>query len=383
MKKIIAIAAITLLWLTGCNQSSAPVSQKAVSPAVLVSQVELAPVAFQQRFIARTEPVDQANLKARVEGYLIARHFKEGESVNKGQLLFEIDPKPLSAVLKQTQAQLKQAQAGLRKSTRDLKRSKPLYRKGVVSQAEYDKIISEKEQAQALVESASAQVETAEINLQYTKISAPFDGMIGKANFSIGALVSPSSDGLATITRLDPMYVTFQLEEKQLVNFMQQSSQASTKEKGDINLSLELANGSIYAEQGKFSFPDTALNQSTGTLTMRASFPNPKMVLIPGYFVTLRAESIDTTQQPLIPQSAVQQDQQGYYVMLADQNNRIIRKSVKLGRRINAMWAVTAGLTGGEKLVVEGLQKIRSGIEVIAKAATVDNKTGAILPANQ
>lgn len=380
--KWLAFAAFSsvFMFLTGCDNSQQ--QQQTMPPAaVSVFKVQSEPVGSYQEFVARTEAKDTVDLRARVEGFLIERDFHEGQTVAKGQLLFEIDPRPYEAALKRAEADLASSEAELVRSRRDLNRTGDLFKKGHVSQSDMDTQVSNEARAGAAVQSAKASLETAQLNLGYTKIYASFKGQVGKAAYSVGNLVGPTSEPLATLTSVDPMYVNFQVDERQLVTHLQTNTQGSVNE--NFKFTLRLPNGREYNQQGSLNFADTSVDESTGTLTLRAEFPNPNGILFPGLFVNLVVEGQNKQQIPVIPQSAVQENQSGRFVLVVTPENQVKSRQITTGRRIGPMWAVTDGLEDGENIIVEGLQKVHPGASVTPVAVSVDPQTGAISPVVQ
>ena len=371
------VFASSLLFLAGCDNNQQQQQAQMPPPGVSVISVANQQVGNYQEFVARTEAVDTVQLRARVEGFLVKREFTEGQPVEKGQLLFEIDPKPYQAAVKRSEADLSSSKADLIKARRDLERSKDLYKKGHLSQANYDSQISTEARAEASVQAAEAGLDTAKLNLGYTDIRAPFNGQIGKARYSLGNLVGSGSEPLATLTSVDPIYVNFQVDEKQLINHLEKNK-AGDASSSLFQLRLRLPNGHDYDKEGTFNFSDTAVDETTGTLTLRAEFPNPNGILFPGLYVTLISESKAKQDLPVIPQAAVQENQSGRFVLVVNEENQADIRQIKTGRRIDAMWAVKSGLKAGEKIVVEGLQKVRAGAKVSPSVVTVDPQTGAI-----
>ncbi|WP_062261922.1 efflux RND transporter periplasmic adaptor subunit [Endozoicomonas arenosclerae] len=367
----------SVLALAGCNQKQE--QRQMPPPAVSVVDVTQQPVGDYKEYVARTEAVNTVELRARVEGFLTQRDFIEGQTVEKDQLLFEIDRKPYIANLKKAEADLSSAKAELNKSKKDLQRSKDLYKKGHISQADLDAQTSKEAQAEASVQAAEAQLDTAKLNLSYTEIKAPYKGQIGRAKYSVGNLVGPSSEPLATLTSIDPIYVNFQVDEKQIISHLQESSGNRVPEEQQFAMQLRLPNGSDYDHKGTFNFADTHVDETTGTLTLRAEFPNPMGIIVPGLYVTLIMESNAKSEHPIIPQSAVQENQSGRYVLVVTAENEVETRQVELGRRIGPMWVVNSGLKAGEKIIVEGLQKVRPGVKVTPSIVTIDPETGGII----
>ncbi|NMP31227.1 efflux RND transporter periplasmic adaptor subunit [Thalassotalea sp. M1531] len=368
---------ISFLVLTGCSQENA-MQTSAPVPAVSVYSVQAKPIGFARDFVARTESSKEAGIKARVEGELIARHFEEGRVVEKGQLLFEIDPASYKASLNQAQAELESKRSVAERAKRNLKRGQEVSKKGFISQSDLDKLIAEDLQAKAAVAAAESALEKAELNLSYTKISAPFKGRIGKVAFNVGNIVGPSVEELAHIQVTDPMYVNFQVEESEFISYLQERNGSDEPRNVPFDITLKLPNNKFYDKPGQLVFADTQVESGTGTIELRAQFDNPKGIVLPGLFVTLFIESKEKQSLALVPQSAVQSGQQGKSVLIVDNENKVIQRFVTLGRRIDAMWVVEAGLEENERIVIEGLQKVRSGVEVKPVEKVVDPVTGTV-----
>jgi membrane fusion protein, multidrug efflux system len=371
--------------LIGCSGDGGDSDIKAPPPSVSVIKVETSPVGDYREYVARTEAHKEVELRARVEGTLIERDFREGQSVQENQLLFKIDPASFLADVKKANAQLNSQLAAYRRAERDMARGKELAPQGYISQSDLDKLISNADQASAQVESAKAALKQAKLNLDYTDISAPFDGQVGKAYFSEGNLVGPSSGPLATLVDIDPIYVNFQVDEDLYVTYLQhkavQGEQSLSSD--NVKLTLRLPNNTVLPNPGKLNFTDTQVDQTTGTINLRAQFDNPDNVVLPGLYVTLMMEATDKKELPLIPQASVQENQQGKFVLVVDENNTVKPQPVDMGRRINAMWVVNKGLNGGEQIIIEGLQKVRPGVVVAPSLKMVDLTTGALTDTTQ
>ena len=384
----ISVLATSALILTGCSEEKSQHRQMP-PPAVSVFSVTDQKVGDYYEYVGRSEAINSVDIRARVEGFLVKRNFTEGGTVDQGQLLYEIDRAPFEAALKGAKAQLTSSQASLVNARKSLSRTQDLIKRGAISQSDYDNQVSAEAQAAAAVQLAQANLETAQLNLGYTRINAPFRGAIGKSNFSVGNLINPTSGTLATLTSMDPIYVTFQVDERQLISHLiknpnarsgasQVPIESALEEKGAFTLSLKLPNGQEYNQPGTFSFADTQVNETMGTLTLRATFPNPEGIILPGLYVTVQAESTAKTPLPLIPQSSVQQDQGGHFVLVIKPDNTVEPRHVELGRRINVMWAVKSGLKPGEHIIVQGLQKVRVGGKVNPTLVEVNPITGTI-----
>ena len=364
------------LTLMACSDNKPPA--KPPAPSVSIYTVQSQPVGGYREFVARTEAFKEANLKARVEGELIERTFAEGSNVEKGQVLLKIDPAAYEAALAAANADLSSRLSAQENAKRNLKRAKELINDGYISQSDFDRLTTEDSQSKSAVKSAEAELEQAKLNLSYTIITAPFTGRIGKVNYNVGNIIGPSSNTLATLLVNDPIYVSFQVEESFYITYLQSHQGAKTAKQAEFDLTLRLPNNSEYPEQGKLDFSDTKIAEGMGTVELRTVFPNPNNIILPGLFVTLIAESINKENKALVPQVAVQENQQGKFVLVVDKDNKVKQRHVELGRRIHAMWAVESGLELGESVIVEGLQKVRSGVEVKGLFKQVDPLTGTI-----
>jgi membrane fusion protein (multidrug efflux system) len=376
--KILKATIVGLFSLAIFSCSEPEKAIQAPPPAVSVYQVNTDQIGRHREFVARTQAFKEADLKARVEGELIERHFREGATVEKGQLLLRIDPANYEALLAQAKADLASKQSGQDNAIRNLKRAKDLIGDGYISQLDFDKLTTEESQASASVKSAEAALSRAELDVSYTSILAPFTGRIGKVNYNVGNIVGPTSDALATLTITDPIYVSFQVEEELYLNYLQQHSASDGPANSKLDLALRLPNDTLYSETGQLDFADTKIEQGMGTVELRAKFENSNGIILPGLFVTLIAESQQKETLAMVPQAAVQANQQGQFVLIVDGSNTVKQRHVVLGRRINAMWVVLEGLIEGDNVIIEGLQKVRPGVAVNPVLKTVDKLTGTI-----
>ncbi len=373
---------IALTAFTGCSDNSGEAASQASAPppAVSVAAVNFEPIGDVHEFTGRTGANETVELRARVEGYIESSSFTEGSMVQKGQKLFTIDRAPFEAALAQARAGLNSAKAEAARAKSDLTRGRELSPKGFISRSDLDKLTTAEATARASVASAEAQLKTAQINLSYTTIYAPFSGLVGKETYSVGNLVGPSSEPLAELINIDPIYVNFQANEKLLLQYhqsvssMEQASQAYT-------ISLQLPNNATYAQHGTLNFADVKVDETTGTVDIRAEFPNPARQLLPGMYVTIRIESNKKTDMPVIPQFAVQENQHGRFVLVVTADNKVESRTVTLGRRIGPMWVVESGLERGEKIIVSGLQKVRPNTTVNPQLMNINTETGVMTPA--
>ena len=386
-------ALVAAILVNVVTRSGAKASVQAPSaPVVQVAAVEEKDVPVYGEWIGTLAGQVNADVKAQVTGYLLKRNYEEGAHVRKGQLLFEIDPRPLQAALDQAKGQLDQAQAQLiqdeaqlataeanqLKSQLDFEKYAPLAKVDAVSQQDLDNAnqtnLANKAQvkvAEAAIASAHAQihasqaaVETAAINLNFTRIASPIDGIAGVAQAQVGDLVSTSSGVLTTVSTVDPIRDYFSVGEQE---YLALQTRFSGLAKDHWKLQLILADGSTYSHEGEFYFADRQVNQNTGAIQLAALFPNPGNVLRPGQYGKVRA--VVRTQQNalLIPQAAVTEQQGNYQVAVVDKSGRVAMSSVRVGERAGTMWVIQDGLKPGDQVVVEGQQNLRPGTKVQTK----------------
>jgi membrane fusion protein (multidrug efflux system) len=372
-----SLLSVIALTVISCGQAE-QVKQKTPAPAVSIYEIKVNEIGSYREFLGRSVASKEVDLRARIEGELIARHFDEGSIVEKNQVLLNIEPAAYQASLESAKADLTSRIAGAEGAARDLKRGREVAGDGYISQSDLDKLITNDSQAKAAVQVAESTLETAKLSLSYTIIKAPFSGRIGKVNYSIGAVVSPTSNTIATLTATDPIYVSFQVEESDYISYLQKHKSTHKPEDLSIDISLRLPNNTTYGEKGLLIFADTKIDQGMGTVELRAKFNNPDGIIVPGLFVTLIIEGKQKEQMALVPQVAVQESQQGKFVLVVSDDNKVVQRLVTLGRRMNAMWVVESGLKANEQVIIEGLQKVRSGVEVKPVIKRIDPLTGTI-----
>lgn len=362
--KLLAIVYIGI-FTTGCGE--APVPQAAILPSVIVNTATVQNIQSISEIVGRTKASEDVTIKSQIQGQLLKRSFVEGEDVNQGDLLFEIDPATYIAELAQQKAVLKQAIASRDVAVMNWGRGRRLLPDGMISAQDMDELTSRKLTTAAGVVQAEAAVSGAELQLSYTKIYAPISGRISNSKVSTGEIISPQSD-MANLVQLQPMWVNFQVAERALITLQQNFSKALTRdiELQDIVINLRLPNATIHKESGYIDFVSNKVDPTTGTIPIRATFENADNLMLPGMFVTLIIESPVTEQALLIPQASVQEDQQGRFVMVLNEKNIVEKRIVALGERFGVEWRVLSGLEEGDRIVVDGLQKIRPGIEVNA-----------------
>ncbi len=377
------LIAVGVLLVAACSEDSS--QQKAPPPAVTVIEVGTQEVGEYGEFVARTDAFKTVELRARVEGSITKRLFKEGSVVEKDQLLFEIDRENYKATFEEADANLKSAQAEEIRTDRDYKRGLELRPNGYISQSDLDTLASNATKARASVKAAEASLQNAKVNLGYTRIYAPFTGEVGTVRYNVGNLVGPNSEPLVTLIQDNPIYANIQINEGTYISHLQefgngdgQTRVHSSPPEDAVTITLVLPNGTLHDQPGKINYAGIEVDPSTGTVNLRAEFPNPTGLVRPGLYGTMIIESREKTSLPVVPQYAVQEGQQGKFVLVIDDNNRVKSRNIKTGRQLGALWLVTGGLSAGDKIIVEGLQKVRSGIEVMPVLKYLDTKTGAV-----
>ena len=357
---------------------------------VLVVQVEQKDVPIYGEWIGTLDGLTNADVRAEVTGYLMRQGYQEGAFVKKGQLLFEIDPRPFQAALDQAEGQLAQAKAMLAnaqavqgRTELDVNRYAPLAKEQAASQQDLDNAVQNNLAAKATVATAEAQiktdeaaVETAKINLDFTRLIAPIDGIAGQAQLQVGALVNLSSGPVTSVSTVDPIKVYFTVGEPQYLAWRERFPTETAREAADKNLRLQLilTNGMTYPYEGKFYFADRQVNEGTGAIRLAGLFPNPGNILRPGGYAKVRAVIRLQQGALLVPQRAVTELQGGYQVAIVDDQNKVSIRTVKVGDRIGTEWVIAEGLKPGDRVVAEGVQKVRPGALVNPKQFAADTK---------
>src|SRR6267154_4221710 len=360
------------------------------SPDVQVVLVEQKDVPIYGEWISTLDGFSNADVRAQITGYIMKQGYQEGAFVKKGQLLFEIDPRPFQAALDQAKGQLAQATAALAnaeavqgRTELDVNRYTPLAKEQAASQQDLDNAVQNNLAAKATVATAKAQiksaeaaVETAKINLDFTRLVAPIEGIAGQAQLQVGALVNTGSVAVTSVSTVDPIKVYFTVGEPQYLEWRRRFPTETTRQAADKNLRLELilADGSTYPHEGTFYFADRQVNESTGAIRIAGLFANPANILRPGGYGKVRA--VIRTQQGalLVPQRAVSELQGGYQVAVVDNENKVSIRAVQAGDRVGTQWIIADGLKRGERVVAEGVQKVRAGMQVNAKPFAVEGK---------
>ncbi|MBI3757962.1 MAG: efflux RND transporter periplasmic adaptor subunit [Deltaproteobacteria bacterium] len=357
-----------ILLLVGCEGQAGPkAATPPPPPEVLVAEVVQQDVPIYFEWIGTTEGNVNAQIRPRVQGSLQSRDYREGSLVKAGQLMFAIDPREYQAALNQAMGDLRRAEANLGKTQLDVARYTPLAKEGAISQQELDNAVQAHQANKASVEAVRATVERAELNLSWTKVTAPINGIAGISVAQIGDLVTPNTI-LTTISQVDPIKVYYPISEQEYLHFARRIREIEEGRGGATGaLELTLADGSVYPERGTFSLADRQVDLRTGTITVQSVFPNPENILRPGQYAKIRVAAETRKGAMLVPQKAVQQVQGGNQVAVVGAENKIDLRSVKVGEQVGNMWIIKEGLKPGERVVVEGVQKVRAGVTVNPK----------------
>jgi RND family efflux transporter MFP subunit len=358
-------------------------AQPGSSPDVEVVQVEQKDVPIYGEWIGTLDGFTNADVRAQVTGYIMRQGYQEGAFVRRGQLLFEIDPRPFQAALDQAEGQLAQARAVLAnaqavqgRTELDVNRYTPLAKEQAASQQDLDNAIQNNMAAKATVATAQAQIRTAEaaletarINLDFTRLTAPIDGIAGQAQLQVGALVNLGSGPVTSVSTVDPIKVYFTVGEPQYLAWRKRFPTETTRQAADKNLRLELvlADGSTYPQAGTFYFADRQVNESTGAIRIAGLFSNPGNILRPGGYGKVRAVIRVQQDALLVPQRAVSELQGGYQVAVVGDDNKVSIRTVSVGDRVGNQWVIADGLKRGERVIAEGVQKVRAAMQVNPK----------------
>jgi membrane fusion protein (multidrug efflux system) len=352
---------------SGCKQEASSTPAQ-LTPEVEVVDVVVKDVPVYSEWVGSTDGMVNAVIKAQVNGYLMKQDYDEGEFVKKGHVLFEIDPRKFQAALNQAKGEWEKTRAQFVKTELDVKRDTPLAAGGAISQKELDDSIQANFGAKAAMASAKAAVEQAELNLSFSKIIAPIDGVVGIAKAQIGDLVGPG-DEMASMSTLDPIRVYINVSEQEYLRYAEKVRQAyKDRQDRKTNLDLLLADGTIYPQKGAFFIADRQIDVKTGTIRLAARFPNPDNTLRPGQFARIRALTQTKQGALLVPQRSVTELQGGHQIAVVAADNKVEIRPVKVGERTGNLWIVDEGLKPGERVVAEGLQKVKAGMTVTPKA---------------
>lgn len=350
---------LALLSQSGCKEQAPPPPPP---PGVEVITVGEQIVEVPHEWVASLDADNNSILRAQVSGTIFQVSYKEGQYVEAGTVLFQIDPRPFEAALAQARAARAEAEARLNKTQADVKRFTPLASTGAISQQELDDATQAALAAAAALEGAKASEDKAQLNLDYTRVTAPEGGIASISSVSVGDLVSPSSDPLATVVRVDPIRVNFRVSEQEYLRSMRRHPERNSAD--DVKLHLILADGSVFAEEGRVITIDSRVDPTTGTLRIVGSFPNPGSLLRPGQFGRVRILKPTDAPVVLVPQRALLDVQGRKIAAVVNADDTVSLRPVKVGARLDANFVVQEGLKAGERIVTEGLLKVRDGVKV-------------------
>lgn len=345
-------------WYTGYIQAKAAKIPKEVQ---IMNPVKM-DVYSKSESAGRVEAKYSVDIVARINGWLERSYFKEGDKVKKGQLLFLIEPDQYQNLVNTAAANVRQAQATLINAEKELTRAKELVKNDYVSKSYYDQALATRDTSKAALDAAKVQLADAKLNLSYTKIVSPVDGKIGKIIITEGNLVNTQTGPIARVVSNSPIYVLFNLKSSEFLKF---KKQGSSKDFSNMEVRLQLADGTMYDEVGKIEYVGNEVDQTTGTIDLRATFQNENELLVPGDFVSVVIKSIEPREALTVPQSAALNDAQGYYVWTVDADNKTVRKNIQVSQEINKNWIVESGLEITDNIVAKGVQSIRMPGQVV------------------
>ena len=356
------VLAFSVLFLAACNKPAAPQRPQMPTPEVTVIKAKAQTVPLSRELVGRLASTRIAQVRARVPGVILKRVYIEGTDVKKGQVLFQIDPAPLQAVLHAEEAALARAQADATNATLTATRYKDLDKKKLISSQDLDTALANERTALAAVKQAQANVETARLNLGYATVTAPIDGRAGRALVTEGALVGQGeTTELTTVEQIDPIYVNFSQSVAELQQLQGVGPMAEGVSGQKTRVEVLLSDNSLYPQEGTLDFSNLAVDPGTGTVSLRAVVPNPNHRLLPGMFVNLRLTVGQLDNAYLLPQEALGRDGQGAYVLVVNGEGKVEQRQVNTHGLTRQDWIVTGPLKDGDQIIIEGLQKVRPG----------------------
>jgi membrane fusion protein, multidrug efflux system len=364
---LVALAALGLLAALACKKQAF----KLPPPEVLVTEVTQKDTPITVEFVGQAKGAEDIDIRARDEGWIESIHFKEGSQVQKGQLLYTIDPRHYEAKLTEAQGQLARAQSVLTNAEIELKRVASLTAMNALSQRDLDNATARRDSAKAEVDASTAAVANAELNLSYTKVTAPITGIIGKTKAKVGDYVGlpPNVMILNTVSNMDPILVDFYLSEADYLWAAKKFRDGGAEAPMVKDLEIVLADGTVFPHKGTVNFADREIDSNTGTIMVEASFPNPQRLIRPGQFGRVRFVGNVRKGALLVPQRAVQELQGSYEVWVVDGANKAQRRPVTTGPKVGTMWVIEQGLKSGDKVILEGLTKVKPDMVVVPKPA--------------
>lgn len=356
------------LALVAC-QKEAVVAAPPPPPEVIVTEVEQRDVAIYMEALGQTRGSNEVEIRARVEGFLETVDFQEGSLVEKGQLLYTIDPRPFEATLARATADHAKAEADVARARQDVARYEPLVAKNAISREEYETAVAIERAASAAVDAAKAQMDSAQLDLSFCRVESPIQGMVGKTEVHVGTLIRRVQGTLMTqISTLDPIRVRVTISEREYLDFARKA-EASGRKGEEAEFELILADGTVHEQSGKLVFVDRAVDPRTGTILVEVSFPNPGGLVRPGQYARIRVATETKKGALLVPQRAVQETQGLFNIAIVGEGDKVEMRTVQPAERVGDQWRIESGLKAGERLIVDGLQKVRPGMVVAPKQA--------------
>ena len=372
----LALTTLTLGVLLTPALQAAETTQQMPPPEVVVETVKVESLPLQFEYPARTAGYREVQVRAQVSGILQERTYQEGSQVKQGQVLFRIDPRPYQAALARAKGALAQEQARYRQTERDLKRIRELQKKGFASESELDNAVSNFEQSKANIEAAKAEVQARQIDLDYTTVEAPISGITSKETVSEGSLMvagDPNASLLTQITQLDPLYVNFAAPDREVERVRSGLAAGTLKMDGEhMRVELKFGDGSTYPTEGRVDFTDSVVDRGTGTVSVRAVVPNPRQSLLPGQFVRVVVKGLIRPEAITVPERAISQGPNGTFVYIVDEQGTARARPVTTSQTAGGRWAVDSGVSAGDRVIVEGLPKVRPNapVKVLDNPAT-------------
>jgi membrane fusion protein (multidrug efflux system) len=370
--RAIGVAAAVAV-LVGCGEGKNAAKAPPPAPEVQVVKARSETIPVRREYVGNVTSFRSVQVRARVEGILEKRHFVEGTDVKPGQLLYTIDPRPFEAVLAQARASLAQSEAELARAHQDVARYEPLVAKNAISRQDYETAVAVERAQEAAVAAARAAVQSVEIDLSYTKVRSPDQGLVGKTEVYPGTLVGRGQSTLLThISKIDPIHVRFTIAERDYLHYARSGVPAQASAAAAPPFELLLADGSTHPQAGSLVFVDRNVDPQTGTILLEASFPNPEQIVRPGQYARVRT-AVDVKRGAiLVPQRSVQELQGIYNVAVVKPDDTVDVRMVTPGERIGSLWVIESGLDPSDRVVVEGLQKVRPGVKVTPESVTVE-----------
>jgi multidrug efflux system membrane fusion protein len=379
----VAPAVLSFLVLAGCGKQAADEAGAAPAMEVSVAEVPEREITEWDEYTGRLEAVETVEIRPQVSGYLQQVNFEEGRDVKKGDVLFVIDPRPYQAELDRVQAEVERARTAAKLAEADVVRAEKLIATRAMSQEEYEQRNAARDSALAAVKAAEAGVEVARLNLAYTRVTSPINGRVGRAEVTVGNLVAGGQAGqatrLTTVVSLAPMYVYFEAAERDYLKYMDlaRSGQRPLSREHANPVQMAVGNEAEYEHEGYMDFVDNRVNAGTGTLMGRAVFPNPDQYLVPGMFVRVRLAGTNTYKGALINDRAILTDQDRRYVLVVGEGNVLEYRAIVTGPMIDGLRAVREGLKAGERIIVNGLQRVRPGMAVTPRIVPMEGEAAA------